>query len=69
MKYVIEIECDNAAFYQEYACPNRTEIAPGNEVMRILTHLMSGMSETDLPEGPILDYNGNNVGESRIIGD
>ena len=65
MKYTITIDCDNAAFYQE-TLARIDEHAPGFEVMRILTKLLSGMCETDLPEGPLVDYNGNVVGESRI---
>ncbi len=64
MKYIIEIECDNDAFYCE-----QDDHAPGGEVMRILTYLLSSMGEHDLPVGKIRDRNGNTVGESRIEAD
>ena len=63
MKYIIEIELDNAAFFDALGY-NHT---PGAEVMRILTYLISGMCETDLPEGSLRDYNGNTVGKSEVI--
>lgn len=65
MKYVVTIEMDNAAF----------EAMPSRELRRILRTVVERLqrrtlyqSERDRAvwEGPLLDVNGNIVGEARV---
>ena len=59
MKFVISIDCDNAAF----------DPCNGAEVAKILEDLADGLGTNDLSPGDdsvIWDSNGNNVGYWRV---
>ena len=65
MELVIRIKCDEDAFYTPDG--DFLEHIPGPEVARILGKLASGCAGADLPDGPIMDFNGNCVGSAEVI--
>lgn len=61
MKFVIEINCGNAAF------GDGDEDSRGEEVARIVSHIALQVADgyVDIPQ--LFDTNGNNVGFARFV--
>lgn len=65
MRLVININCDNAAFDEDEGCPQE-------EIASILSNLTTKISSYEFPvaigaQHPLLDSNGNKVGEARFV--
>lgn len=56
MRYVIEVEMDNAAFAER----------PEYELGRIMEAWAEKLTVAGIPEGKLRDINGNTVGECRL---
>lgn len=68
MTCTIQIQCDNAAFFDEDD-ERRDLVCTNAEIVRILSRLCSSLErhyeETQIP---LRDSNGNHVGEFRLTG-
>ena len=59
----IEFSTDSAAFYNEYAGYLTNKSIKEYEVVRILTTIINAIELDDAEHGPIMDINGNKIGE------
>ena len=59
----IKFNTDSAAFYDEYADEVQNAIYKEQEVIRILTKIINAIEMDSADHGPIMDINGNKIGE------
>ena len=59
----IQFNTDGAAFYDEYEDYLTNKDIKEREVVRILTKIINEIKMNDADHGPIMDINGNKVGE------
>lgn len=59
----IEFSTDSAAFYDEYEDYLTNKDTKEREVVRILMAIINAIELDDADHGPIMDINGNKIGE------
>ncbi len=59
----IEFSTDSAAFYDEYEDYLTNKDTKEREVVRILMTIINAIELDDADHGPIMDINGNKIGE------
>lgn len=59
----IKFKTNTAAFYDEYEDYIANKMKKEEEIVRILYHIINAIELEDLDHGPIMDINGNKIGE------
>ena len=59
----IEFSTDGAAFYDEYADDAMNDTIRDEEIVRVLKIIMDAIVTYGANRGPIMDINGNKIGE------